>query len=580
MDSGDSPDAVSPGTGSTAARSISTVGEGQVCDRCRQKKIKCDGLVPNCTNCVTASAQCIVSAQLRRKTKLRGFKASSLAQAQDLRDENESLRRRLATLEEANSSLTEQIQEVLNQTSPEGNDGHARTGLVAPPPSGLLIKHMGRLVQDSLGVSRFAGSTTGVHFVLSVQQTLRSKMLAMENFPESIFTLHLVPCTSHHLLTRDSTMAMGTATPGLASRFSHPLSYYLKQIRLFSTCWSCICPVVVTGDLSRHLAAALDRAHRGMPPRIEEDNLMFCQIALITLINSITVIPGSPLSISDQDSHNYMTVVNSVLPQLMIRGDLLSLQALVLLSLYIQFTGRHQSMAHINGILVQLGQSLGLQRHTRRFKFSAGENEIRRRIWWWIYLFDKMTAISHGLPKLINDSDLDADYPVDCELEHIDTAQLLFPLPGETTQVRDFIALVHLSRVFSGILDQLYTTTHRREGPAKMAKLSGELRSWNQQFANQLGATINSDGLLISGVTTFKGSQEEPVARIWLPLMSNIALMLIYRPGLTFGEEVAGVEFRPGAACSRRAHPGVPNFSRGPEQQLLAYTRVNNSGNL
>ena len=32
-----------------------------------------------------------------------------------------------------------------------------------------IIKHMGRLVHDERGVGRFAGSTTGVHFVLSVE---------------------------------------------------------------------------------------------------------------------------------------------------------------------------------------------------------------------------------------------------------------------------------------------------------------------------------------------------------------------------------------------------------------------------
>lgn len=33
-----------------------------------------------------------------------------------------------------------------------------------------VIKHMGRLVHDENGVGRFAGSTTGVHFVLSVEK--------------------------------------------------------------------------------------------------------------------------------------------------------------------------------------------------------------------------------------------------------------------------------------------------------------------------------------------------------------------------------------------------------------------------
>jgi hypothetical protein len=54
-----------------------------------------------------------------------------------------------------------------------------------------VIKHMGRLVHDEKGVGRFAGSTTGVHFVLTVEQECQKALNLSGVFAESCFRLFL-----------------------------------------------------------------------------------------------------------------------------------------------------------------------------------------------------------------------------------------------------------------------------------------------------------------------------------------------------------------------------------------------------
>lgn len=55
-----------------------------------------------------------------------------------------------------------------------------------------VIKHMGRLVHDEKGFGRFAGSTTGVHFVLTVEQECQKVLNLSGGFPESCYRAFLV----------------------------------------------------------------------------------------------------------------------------------------------------------------------------------------------------------------------------------------------------------------------------------------------------------------------------------------------------------------------------------------------------
>ncbi|KAF2812178.1 uncharacterized protein BDZ99DRAFT_439166, partial [Mytilinidion resinicola] len=48
----------------------------QACDRCRSKKIRCDGIRPCCTQCVNAGFECKTSDKLSRRAFPRGYTES------------------------------------------------------------------------------------------------------------------------------------------------------------------------------------------------------------------------------------------------------------------------------------------------------------------------------------------------------------------------------------------------------------------------------------------------------------------------------------------------------------------------
>lgn len=84
----------------------------------------------------------------------------------------------------------------------------------------------------------------------------------------------------------------------------------------------------------------------------------------------------------------YIAAVDELQMVTLTRGDMSTLQSLLLWSLFLQLSGQHALLAQVSGMTMRLAQSLGLHRHTRRFKFCAGELEIRNRLWWCTYILD------------------------------------------------------------------------------------------------------------------------------------------------------------------------------------------------
>ncbi|GAO50165.1 hypothetical protein SAICODRAFT_27728 [Saitoella complicata NRRL Y-17804] len=62
---------------------------GQACDRCRGRKIKCDGALPSCTPCLVANVTCTATDRITKKAVPRGYVETlerKLAYVQDLKD--------------------------------------------------------------------------------------------------------------------------------------------------------------------------------------------------------------------------------------------------------------------------------------------------------------------------------------------------------------------------------------------------------------------------------------------------------------------------------------------------------------
>lgn len=399
--------------------------KGQACDRCRRRKVRCDGKVPACANCLAAGHACEASTTLQRNRKVRGFVDDDAEkQASQLRDEVAALRRQLEDEKNANEELRKQLQANSATSAPaqqrarplHGQDGQASSQPPQPhaPAAKLqrrtdaayILKHMGRMVHDEHGIGRFAGITTGAHFLQSFEAIWAICVGGpRQPVPESCYRLFLSDPTSDLSLAgaSESPWSMILADQSLPSPviadvtriLNQPLNYYVQQAHNFLGRWEVMCPLLIPNELARDLTGMAERSQGDITitQTSESHYPVLMTIFMILAINELEVSSqDKPKAAKISPGSSYISLACRLRPVVAARGSLKSLQSLCLYAFYHQITGQSSKLADLSGLLVRMAQSLALHRHARRFKLSVGEIEHRKRLFWWVYIFDKYVS--------------------------------------------------------------------------------------------------------------------------------------------------------------------------------------------
>jgi transcriptional regulatory protein GAL4 len=82
-------------------------------------------------------------------------------------------------------------------------------------------------------------------------------------------------------------------------------------------------------------------------------------------------------------------------------GNLTLVQALLLLSNYTQKRNKPNTGWNYLGLAVRMALSLGLYKEIPEWKISLLQREMRRRVWWGIFIFDSGASITFGCPVLL-----------------------------------------------------------------------------------------------------------------------------------------------------------------------------------
>lgn len=140
-----------------------------------------------------------------------------------------------------------------------------------------------------------------------------------------------------------------------------------------------------------------------------------------------------------------------------------------------------------------------------------------------IDLIFRFSSAYHGMPRLIRDQDVDTDLPTSVDHDLLSRTHVEFPLPGERSQVYTAISLFKLARIIGRTLEDLYTTTRRRGGVAKIARLQAELSMWERVA---LEPEIDPD---LATPATSKSLES-----MFLRVANCVATIHIHRPALSF----------------------------------------------
>lgn len=93
-------------------------------------------------------------------------------------------------------------------------------------------------------------------------------------------------------------------------------------------------------------------------------------------------------------------------------ADLTFVQALVLLSNLAQKRNKPNTGSNFLGLAARMAISLGLHRELPNWKIGPLQREIRRRVWWGLYMFDSGASTTFGRPVLLPGEEAMDVYPV------------------------------------------------------------------------------------------------------------------------------------------------------------------------
>ncbi|CAG8976997.1 hypothetical protein HYALB_00012849 [Hymenoscyphus albidus] len=190
------------------------------------------------------------------------------------------------------------------------------------------------------------------------------------------------------------------------------------------------------------------------------------------------------------DSPYYLAARSRMDAGMLESGTLAGVQAFLLMGNYLQKRDRPNTGYNMIGIAYRMALGLGLHREIPNVEDEANtlNREIRRRVWWILYMVDSGFSITMGRPTTASDAFIDAKWPENVDDSHLTSDELslsLSPPVDYPTTYSAMIAQARLSVIANKIYNQ-FLAAHI--GNVTMSedlaqRFEEELRQWKQSLA-------------------------------------------------------------------------------------------------
>ncbi|KAH8165622.1 hypothetical protein CIB48_g2611 [Xylaria polymorpha] len=446
----------------------------QACDRCRSKKIRCDGIRPTCSQCSNVGFECKTSDKLSRRAFPRGY--------------TESLEERVRQLEsevrELKDLLDEKDEKIDMLSKMHGHRSPSIRSSASPKPlskqerdSGPPVKQDVFRVQATpllLGVensdSYFMGSSSGRAFIETFKRKIQENGKPCGDFNPEAF-LHIQGC--YPLV----------AKPPSHSLRVPPRLFSDRCVNVYFQEWAPLFPV-----LHKPTFLHLYEDFASDSDKVKNNH----KLAQLYLVFSIAALSSEHPDLEQIASCEIQW--QKALDAVMMDNTMHTLQCLVLALVYCTIRADYKRLQHYKAIAVGLSHRLGLHQSQKRFSFGALTIETRKKVFWTLYTLDCFSAAILGLPKLMREEDIHAEYPSDTDDEYVTEKGFQPTLPGEHTRISSALALFRLSRILAHVLEKNYPAAASHElSLQQMSILDAELRAWDESLPTHLKLNFVQD---------------------------------------------------------------------------------------
>ncbi|GFF43806.1 uncharacterized transcriptional regulatory protein C3C7.04 [Aspergillus udagawae] len=210
-----------------------------------------------------------------------------------------------------------------------------------------------------------------------------------------------------------------------------------------------------------------------------------CKFFALFAFGEAYSIRTEPLSGSRVPGTSYFARALSLVQVLPERTSITHLETLLLLSLFSYYLNRRHSAYVLIGSAMRLSLQIGLNHNIPESQLiDPVERQHRVRIWWTIYIFDRMWGSKMGMPSQILDDDIHVDMP-----SRISPAQLhdeQFSDPEYQT------ANIELARIVGETIAKLYSRRKYSETfLQRVQKLLKALKNWVDTLPDHLRLNEN-----------------------------------------------------------------------------------------
>ncbi|KAF2834101.1 hypothetical protein M501DRAFT_964934, partial [Patellaria atrata CBS 101060] len=465
---------------------------------CRKKKIKCDGKMPACTHCVNYKTECIFTQVEKKRNPPKGAKyieglenrlgrMESLLRLSGLLSEDDDGRTDLGTLEKrladkANNSANNSTPGKSPQTK-HGSASHTGTpqqnalpsptsGMTSPEPQNqqqqsnkeveALSDLMCSLVTNNCGETRYIGSSSGFSIFSPKGIQWVNEKTGDTSFQDMIGTASIDDSKWIHWKSdvfRDIfSRKVFKALP--------PKDEALSLLKDYFENFNCMFPLFHEPTFM-HL---VDK-HYSRDPYEGSGWWASLNVAL-AIAHRLRVMSNLVPQEEDENAWGYLKNALAVQTELTLRNtDLLSVQALLGMALFLQGTPNPQPSFFLVAAAIRLAHSIGLHKRGSGFNLNPAESEQRKRVFWIAYLLDRDICLRSGRPPIQDDDDMNVELPSEDPQDNIGN----IPLANGQGKVNLFRLMCTFAVIQSKVYKQLYSVKASRQSDGELLNTIGEL---------------------------------------------------------------------------------------------------------
>ncbi|KAJ4361970.1 Gypsy retrotransposon integrase-like protein 1 [Neocucurbitaria cava] len=171
--------------------------------------------------------------------------------------------------------------------------------------------------------------------------------------------------------------------------------------------------------------------------------------------------------------------------------DLTSLQAIIFMIQFLQSSAKLSTCYAYIGVALRSALRMGLHRSFNA-NFTPIEAETRKRVFWVIRRMDTYVGAMLGLPRFLEDEDIDQEHPMEVDDEYI-TERGILPMPeGSISVMAAFNAHTRIVQVLSKICKYVYPIKGTQSGGknsvaytvsySKIRELEQDLAHWLEEL--------------------------------------------------------------------------------------------------